>query len=188
MVSMEIITFATAHEWEAWLAEHSATASDAWLRIAKKNSGLTTLTITEALDTALCFGWIDSHRRGGDADSYLQRYSPRRARSKWSKINVARVDALIEAGRMREQGMAAVRAAQEDGRWAAAYPAQSETTTPPDLEQELAGNPAARAYFDSLGRTGRYAVILHLLKAPNPRSRAAQLRAAVTALEAGRRP
>lgn len=185
---MEILTFATAHEWESWLAEHSATASDAWLRIAKKNSRLPGLSITDALDAALCFGWIDSHRRGGDADSYLQRYSPRQARSPWSKINVDKVDALITAGRMREQGMAVVRAAQEDGRWAAAYPAQSESTTPPDLEQELTATPAARAFFDSLGRTAQYAVVLHILKAPNPRSRAERVGAAVTALADGRRP
>lgn len=184
----EMLTFPDVASWERWLAEHSDSATEVWLRIARKGASFTTVTASEGIDGALCFGWIDSHRKGYDDSSFLQRYSPRRAKSAWSKINVDKVEALLAAGRMREPGLAAVRAAQADGRWDAAYPPQRETTTPPDLEQELAANPAARAYFDSLGRTGQYGVILHLLKAPNPQSRADRLHAAVTALEAGRKP
>ena len=110
-------TFSDAAEWEAWLAEHHDQRSDVWLKIAKKGSGHTSVTLTEALDVALCYGWIDSNRRPCDAEYYLQRYSPRRAKSPWSRINVGKVAALVAAGRMREPGLAAVRAAKADGRW-----------------------------------------------------------------------
>ncbi|MFD4356018.1 YdeI family protein [Nocardia sp. NPDC058518] len=115
--SIEIITCADSAEWEAWLVANHADASEVWVRIAKKGAPDPSVTITETLDGALCYGWIDSHRRGLDADHYLQRYSPRRARSPWSQINVAKAEALIAAGRMRPAGYAAIDAAVADGRW-----------------------------------------------------------------------
>ena len=111
------LTFASAAEWEAWLEENHADADGVWLKIAKKGSGIPSVTITEALDVALCFGWIDSRREALDADYYLQRYSPRRARSNWSRINVAKVAALTAADRMRPAGLAEVERAKADGRW-----------------------------------------------------------------------
>src|SRR3954467_1326534 len=123
MTDQNSMDFSRPSEWEAWLAEHYID-DDAWLRIAKKNSGKVSITISEALDVALCYGWIDSHRKGYDADYYLQRYSPRRGKSPWSKINVAKVEALIAARRLRPPGFAAVAAAKADGRWDAAYAAQ----------------------------------------------------------------
>ncbi|MFD4439654.1 YdeI family protein [Nocardia sp. NPDC058519] len=115
--SIEFITCADSAEWEAWLAANHADASEVWVRIAKKGAPDPSVTITETLDGALCYGWIDSHRRSLDADHYLQRYSPRRARSPWSQINVAKAEALIAAGRMRPAGYAAIDAAVADGRW-----------------------------------------------------------------------
>ncbi|MFD0205206.1 MULTISPECIES: YdeI/OmpD-associated family protein [Saccharothrix] len=103
------LAFADAAEWESWLAEHHGSATEVWIRIAKKGSGRTSVTITEALDVALCYGWIDSHRKALDENWYLQRYSPRRPTSSWSRINVGKVEALIAAGRMREPGLAAFR-------------------------------------------------------------------------------
>jgi uncharacterized protein YdeI (YjbR/CyaY-like superfamily) len=108
-----------AAAWRAWLAEHHDSAADVWLLIAKKNSGARTLTIGEALDEALCHGWIDSHRRAFDADYYLQRYSPRARRSPWSAVNVAKAEALTAAGRMRPAGRAAIETAKAAGRWPA---------------------------------------------------------------------
>lgn len=105
----KVMCFADAAEWESWLAEHHASAADVWIRIAKKGSRRKSVTITEALDVALCHGWIDSHRKALDGDYYLQRYSPRRPTSSWSRINVGKVEALIAAGRMREAGLAAFR-------------------------------------------------------------------------------
>ncbi|MFG1796977.1 YdeI family protein [Nocardia sp. NPDC049149] len=115
--SIEVITCADAGEWEAWLAANHDRAEEVWVKIAKKGSGEKSVSITETLDGALCYGWIDSVRRGLDAGHYLQRYSPRRARSPWSRINVGKVEALVVAGRMRPAGLAAVAAAKADGRW-----------------------------------------------------------------------
>jgi uncharacterized protein YdeI (YjbR/CyaY-like superfamily) len=114
------LTFASAREWERWLEEHHDSSDGAWLKIAKKGSDEVTLTIGEALDLALCFGWIDSRREALDDDYYLQRYSPRRERSNWSRINVGKVEELTAAGRMRPAGLAEVERAKADGRWEAA--------------------------------------------------------------------
>ncbi|MEU4838685.1 YdeI/OmpD-associated family protein [Nocardia testacea] len=110
-------TFETAEDYERWLSAHHATAGEIWLKIAKKNAPIPTLTITEALEVALCYGWIDSHRRALDADHYLQRYSPRTPRSPWSVINRGKAERLTAAGRMREPGFAAIESAKADGRW-----------------------------------------------------------------------
>lgn len=116
---MDGLLFEDASHWEAWLARHHASSDGVWLKIAKKASGATSVTISEALDVALCYGWIDSQRRALDDTYYLQRYSRRQSRSPWSNINVARVDALIRAKRMQPPGLAAIQAAQAAGRWPA---------------------------------------------------------------------
>jgi uncharacterized protein YdeI (YjbR/CyaY-like superfamily) len=118
---VEVLACRDGAEWEAWLADHHALRPGVWLKIAKKGSGLASVTISEALDVALCYGWIDGQRKALDEDYYLQKYTPRRPRSRWSKINVGKAEALIAAGRMRAPGMAAIEAAKADGRWAAAY-------------------------------------------------------------------
>jgi uncharacterized protein YdeI (YjbR/CyaY-like superfamily) len=181
---VEILTFSDAAEWESWLAEHHEASAGAWLAIAKKNSGRSSVTIDEALDVALCYGWIDSQRKPLDATRYLQRYSRRRTGGSWSKVNVDKVEALIEAGRMREPGLREVAAAQADGRWASAYESQRNATVPPDLEAALAGNERAQRAFAGLGRTERYAVILRIVKARTAKVRAARLQEAVLKLEA----
>ncbi|MFC4949424.1 YdeI/OmpD-associated family protein [Pseudonocardia sp. GCM10023141] len=181
-MDVESVAFETADEWLAWLSEHHDTAADVWLKIAKKGSAMRTLTLTEALDVALCFGWIDSRRRGGDAAHYVQRYSRRRAGGAWSKINVAKVEVLFAAGRMQPAGIAEVDAAKADGRWEAAYASQKEATVPPDLAAALDADPAARRAFEQLDRTNRYAVILGLLKARTPAGRTARLAKALAGL------
>jgi uncharacterized protein YdeI (YjbR/CyaY-like superfamily) len=184
---VEILAFGDAAQWEAWLADHCASSADAWLKIAKKGAGLVSVTPGEALDVALCYGWIDSQRRSHDEASFLQRYSPRRRGSPWSRVNVERAEALIAAGRMREPGLAEIEAARADGRWDAAYESQRTATVPADLAAALAHDEPARAFFESLGRTDRYAVILRLLKARTAASREAQLDQVVALLRAGRR-
>ena len=158
--------------------------AEAWLRIAKRHSGIPTITIAEALDVALCYGWIDGQRKAHDDVSFLQRYSRRRPRSSWSQVNVAKVEALIAAGRMRPAGLAEVAAAEADGRWVAAYEPQRTAAVPPDLAAALAGNARANAAFERLGRSDRYAVILPLLKARTPETRARVLARAVVQLAA----
>jgi uncharacterized protein YdeI (YjbR/CyaY-like superfamily) len=183
---MEVHDFPNAAGWESWLADHhDDEQAEAWLRIAKRHSGIATITIAEALDVALCYGWIDGQRKSLDDVSFLQRYTRRRPRSSWSKVNVAKVEALTAAGRMRPAGLAEVTAAQADGRWDAAYESQRTATVPPDLAAALAGNAAASAAFERLGRSDRYAVILPLLKARSPRIRARIVATAVERLAAG---
>ncbi len=148
---------------------------DAWLRIGKRHSGTALLSISDALDGALCFGWIDGQRKALDDVSFLQRYCPRRPRSSWSRVNVTKVEALTAAGRMRPSGLAEVAAAQADGRWGAAYASQREAGVPADLVAALAQNVRAAAAFDQLSRSDRYAVILPLLKSRTPEARARTL-------------
>jgi len=180
--------FADQAALESWLDEHHSLRSGMWLKVAKKGSGIASVTSAEVDDAVLCHGWITGLRRRYDDTHYLQKITPRRPRSQWSRVNVDRVGVLTAAGRMREPGLAAVRAAQADGRWEAAYESQKNAEVPPDLAEALAGSPRAAAFFDGLGRTDRYGVILRLLRARTAENRAAQLARAVEALEAGRRP
>jgi uncharacterized protein YdeI (YjbR/CyaY-like superfamily) len=185
-----VIAFRDADKFAAWLDENVGLRAGVWLKIAKKGSGVPSLTDDEAVDIGLCYGWISGQRRPLDEVYYLQKYVPRRPRSRWSQVNVAKVERLIVAGRMRPSGLAEVEAAKADGRWAAAYESQRNATVPPDLAAALAARPRAARAFSALGKTERYAVILKLLTARGATARAAQLRRAVAALEAAirRRP
>lgn len=181
---MDELDFPDAAEWESWLATHHGERAEAWLRIAKRHSGIASVTAAEALDVALCYGWIDGQRRARDDVSFLQRFSRRRPTSSWSKINVAKIEALTVAGRMRPAGLAEVAAARADGRWEAAYESQRTAPTPPDLAAALAGNARANGAFERLGRSDRYGVILPLLKARTPEARVRLLARAVARLAA----
>jgi uncharacterized protein YdeI (YjbR/CyaY-like superfamily) len=182
----EVLACPDGSSWEVWLADHHDQSAGVWLRIARKGSDQASVTIGEALDVALCYGWIDSQRRAHDARFYLQRYSPRRPRSPWSRLNVERAEALIAAGRMRPRGLAEVAAAQADGRWAAAYEPQRTMQVPPDLAAALELHERARAAFDQLDKTRQYAVILPVLKATTATMRAARIDKAIATLEADR--
>jgi uncharacterized protein YdeI (YjbR/CyaY-like superfamily) len=180
----DVIAFRNADKFEAWLADHVDHRPGVWLKIAKKGSGLASLTDDEAVDLGLCYGWISGQRKAYDDIYYLQKYVPRRPRSRWSRVNVRKVEALTAAGRMRTSGIAEVEAAKADGRWDAAYESQSNATIPPDLAAALAANPRASRNFASLNKTDRYAVILDLATARTPDTRASHLRQAMSALEA----
>jgi uncharacterized protein YdeI (YjbR/CyaY-like superfamily) len=179
-----VTVFRDAPEFEAWLDAHVDLEVGVWLKIAKKGSGVPSLTADEAVDLGLCYGWISGQRKSYDDIYYLQKYVPRRPRSRWSRVNVAKVDELIAAGRMRRSGLAEVEAAKADGRWAAAYESQREATVPPDLAAALAASPQALRAFDALSKTHQYGVILKLVTARTATARAAQLRRAMIALEA----
>lgn len=180
----EIVAFPDATAFEAWLAENVDHSPGVWLKIAKKASGIASLTDDEAVDVGLCYGWISGQRKGFDDLYYLQKYVPRRPRSRWSQVNVRKVEALMGEGRMRPPGLAEVDAAKADGRWAAAYESQKEATVPPDLAAALTASPEAASAFESLSKTDRYAVILDIVTARNPPTRDAHLHKAVAALEA----
>jgi uncharacterized protein YdeI (YjbR/CyaY-like superfamily) len=178
-----VIAFCDAAEFEAWLNAHVDLSVGVWLKIAKKRSGVPSLTDDEAVDIGLCYGWISGQRSSYDEYYYLQKYVPRRPGSRWSQVNVAKVEELIAAGRMRPSGLAEVEAAKADGRWAAAYESQRNATVPPDLAAALRATRQAAQAFDAISKTQQYALILKLVTARTAPARAAQLRRAVSALE-----
>ena len=180
----DVIFFGSAAEFEEWLVGHVDWRPGVWLKIAKKGSGVPSLTDEEAVDLGLCYGWISGQRKACDDVYYLQHYVPRRPRSRWSQVNVRRVEALIEAGRMRPSGFAEVEAAKADGRWDAAYQSQKEATVPPDLAAALVANSRAGRAFESLSKTEQYAVILDIVTARTGQTRAAHINRAVAALDA----
>jgi uncharacterized protein YdeI (YjbR/CyaY-like superfamily) len=179
------IAFANAAEWEAWLGEHHGDADEAWLKIARASSKHATVTHAQALEVALCFGWIDAVRNKLDDDFFLQRFTPRRSRSTWSKINCAKVEALTAAGRMRPAGAREIERAKADGRWDAAYEGQATIGVPDDLQRELDARPAAAAFFAGLDSRNRYAILYRLQDAKKPETRARRLEKFVAMLDAG---
>jgi uncharacterized protein YdeI (YjbR/CyaY-like superfamily) len=161
--------------FEAWMEAQHAVAPGVWLEFAKKGTGIPTVTYDEALDIALCFGWIDGQAKSVDETWYRQRFTPRRKRSKWSLRNVEKAAALIEAGRMRPAGLAEVERAKADGRWDAAYPSPSRIEVPPDLQAELDADPQAAEFFATLSGQNRYAILYRLHDAKRPETRARRL-------------
>lgn len=176
--------FSGPAELEGWLEENHG-SEGVWLKIAKKGAPEPSVTYAEALEVALCFGWIDSQKRGLDETHFLQRFTPRRPRGRWSKINREKAEALIEAGRMRTGGLAEVEAAKADGRWEAAYEGQGTAKVPADLQRELDGNEAAAEFFASLDGANRYAILYRLDEAKKPETRQRRLRKFVAMLERG---
>jgi uncharacterized protein YdeI (YjbR/CyaY-like superfamily) len=173
--NIEVHSFADAVLWESWLADNHLQRKEAWLTIAKKGFEHTGITIGDALDVALCFGWIDSHRKGCGKTSYLQRYSRRQSKSPWSRLNVERAEALIESARMREAGYLEIAAAQRDGRWWIAYEPQSKAVIPADVAKAIQGHRLAAEAFELLSKSARYLLVLPVLKATDPASRAKRL-------------
>ncbi len=174
LAGQPVISFATVPDCEAWFAAHVADHRGFWLRIGKRGAA-ETVTYVEALDVALCHGWIDGQKRGYDETSWLQRFTPRAPRSRWSQNNRAKAEALITAGRMRAAGQAQVDAAKADGRWAAAYAGQRSATVPDDLAAALAADPQARAFFETLSGANRYAILYRVHDAKKPATRAARI-------------
>lgn len=179
------IPFASAAEWEEWLEANHASSDGVWIKMAKKESGIDSVRYPEVLDSALCFGWIDARREALDGRYFLQRFTPRRSRSRWSRINRDKVKRLMAEGRMRPAGLAEVERAKADGRWDAAYAGQSTSTVPDDLQRELDARPDAKAFFEQLSSQNRYAILYRLQDAKRPETRARRLAKFVAMLEAG---
>jgi uncharacterized protein YdeI (YjbR/CyaY-like superfamily) len=182
-----IQAFDSAVAWEVWLAAHHATAVGLWLKLARKDSGVATVSYSEALDVALCYGWIDAQKDKLDQRFWLQRFTPRQPRSRWSAINRTRALALIANQRMRPAGLRQIELAQADGRWEAAYQGQRDATVPEDLRLELEKNAAARDFFAKLDSANRYAILYRLHEAKRPETRARRLEKFVTMLAEGRK-
>jgi uncharacterized protein YdeI (YjbR/CyaY-like superfamily) len=182
---LPILAFASPAKWEEWLAEHHQTSKGLWLKIAKKGTGTTTATYAEALDVALCYGWIDGQKGAFDETYFLQRFTPRGPRSKWSKINREKVEALIAAKRMRPAGLAEVEKARADGRMDAAYEGQRTASVPDDLQAALDANPKAAAFFATLSSVNRYAILYRVQDAKKPETRAGRIVKFIGMLERG---
>jgi uncharacterized protein YdeI (YjbR/CyaY-like superfamily) len=169
------LAFASRDEWEAWLAEQHETADGVWLKLAKKGSGTVSVSRPEALEVALSYGWIDGQARRLDDEWWLQRFTPRRARSRWSKINRAKAIEMIERGEMKPAGLREVERAKADGRWDAAYDAPSTAGVPDDLRRALDENEVAREFFESLDSRNRYAILHRIEEAKRPETRARRI-------------
>ena len=168
---LPILYFESQADWEAWLEEHQNDSQGLWLKISKKGSGFDSLSYTEALDSAICYGWIDSQKGALDDDFWLQRFTPRGSRSKWSQRNRAIADQMIRQGRMQPAGLREVELAKQDGRWDAAYASQSKITVPDDFQAELDKNPVAKEFFTTLNSVNRYAILYRLQDAEKPETR-----------------
>jgi uncharacterized protein YdeI (YjbR/CyaY-like superfamily) len=183
--TLPVLLFEDLAAWARWLETHHATAPGAWLQLAKKGAPLASVSYAEALDGALCYGWIDSQKKTYDSSSWLQRFTPRGPKSLWSRVNCEKVAALTAAGRMRPAGLDAVARARADGRWDAAYDSQSRATAPDDLTAALAASPAAAAFFATLDGANRYAILFRVQTAKTPATRAKRIAAFVGMLERG---
>jgi uncharacterized protein YdeI (YjbR/CyaY-like superfamily) len=181
----ERLRFGHQAEWAQWLARHHASSKGVWLAHAKKGNPDATVTYAEALEVALCFGWIDSQKKSLDDGHFLQRWTPRSAKSIWSKVNRDHVLRYIEQGKMQPAGLAEVERARRDGRWDAAYDSVSKAQVPPDLQAALDANPAAAAFFGTLSSQNRYAILFRLQSAKKPETRAARLEKFVEMLARG---
>jgi uncharacterized protein YdeI (YjbR/CyaY-like superfamily) len=181
-----VLPFETAAAFERWLAKQHRSATVVWIKHAKKGTGMASITWSEAVDVALCYGWIDGQSKSLDDRHFVQRYTPRRGASVWSKLNRERVARLIAAGRMQSAGLAEIERAKADGRWEAAYDSPKTAAVPEDLARALAKRPAAKAAFATLDATNRYAILHRLMTAKQPETRARRLATFVEMLEAGK--
>jgi uncharacterized protein YdeI (YjbR/CyaY-like superfamily) len=172
---LPIIAFPSQDLFESWLEQQGAASPGLWLKIAKKDSGLASISYRQALDAALCFGWIDGQKGSSDDRYWLQRFTPRKARSKWSKVNRQRAIELIELGQMRSAGLVEVERAKADGRWDAAYESQRAVTVPEDLQTALDQDPEAAAFFATLDSRNRYAILYRIGDAKKPETRLARI-------------
>ncbi len=182
---LAIKSFAGSAEWRVWLEQNHASAAGVWIAIAKKGTGVDSVRYPEVLEEAICFGWIDGRRERHDDERFLQRFTPRRARSPWSRINREKAEALIERAAMAPAGLAEVERARADGRWERAYASQSAALVPEDLQRELDARPAAAATFAGLSSQNRYAILYRLDQARREETRARRLEKFVAMLEAG---
>ena len=185
---LPVMSFASPRAWEAWLAKHHSTSPGIWLKFAKKGSGIPSVYYREALEVALCYGWIDGQLKSLDERYYLQRFTPRRPKSKWSKINCGKVAALIESGRMKPAGLRQVEAAKADGRWEAAYDSQRTITVPEDLRAALAKNPQAADFFATIDGRNRYSLLYYVEDAKKPETRARRIAHVVAMMAQRKKP
>ena len=185
LTELPTLLFESKKKFAGWLAKNHDKSAGVWLKIAKKATGISTVSYAEALDVALCYGWIDGQRNSFDENYFLQKFTPRRPKSIWSKINVEKVAGLIASGEMKPAGLKAVEAAKQDGRWAAAYSSQRTMTVPADFRSALSKNKKANAFFESLTGAKRYSFLFRIETAKKAETREKRIRQFVEMLEKG---
>ena len=173
--NLPIIAFETQQDWEAWLEEHHANTKGIWLKLAKKDTGIASVSYAEALEDALCYSWIDGQKASFDEQYWLQKFTPRSPKSIWSKVNCGKATVLMAEGRMQPAGMQQVELAKADGRWEAAYESQSKITVPADFQSALDKNQQARDFFNTLHSVNRYAILFRIQTAKKPETRSARI-------------
>jgi uncharacterized protein YdeI (YjbR/CyaY-like superfamily) len=183
---LPVVAFKSQQMWDTWLASQPAASKGLWLKLAKKSSGIASVSRTEAIDTALCHGWIDGQLDSFDDDFWLIRFTPRQSTSKWSEKNRARALQLVELKRMRPAGLNEIERAKKDGRWDAAYAPASTAKVPDDLRAALAKNKQAKGFFETLDRTNRYAILYRIHDAKKPETRTARIEKYVAMLTEGK--
>ncbi len=183
LTDLPVLFFERQKDWAIWLNKNHATSSGVWLRLAKKASGIKSVTYDEALEVALCYGWIDGQKKSHDETSWLQKFTPRGPKSIWSKINTEKSLRLIESGQMKPAGLKAVESAKQDGRWDAAYAPQSKAVVPSDLQAELDRNVKAKAFFATLDSRNRYAILHRIHTAKKAETRAKRIGQFIRMLE-----
>lgn len=183
----QVVSFTSAKEWNKWLAKNNSESNGVWLRLFKKDSGINTVTYAEALEEALCYGWIDGQVNKYDAESYIQKFTPRRPKSIWSKRNTEKAERLIEEGRMKNAGMKQVELAKADGRWQKAYDSPKNMTVPEDFLLLLSKNRKAKAFFDGLNKANQYAIAWRLHTAKKPETREKRMKEIVKMMGEGKK-
>ncbi|MBI5953814.1 MAG: YdeI/OmpD-associated family protein [Chloroflexi bacterium] len=180
---LPILPFASQSKWADWLAKQHDKSAGVWLKLAKKASSIPSVTYTEALDIALCYGWIDGQKKSFDEKYFLQKFTPRRPKSIWSKINVEKAERLIASGQMKPAGLKAIEAAKADGRWAQAYASQKNMSVPEDFQSALDRNKKAKAFFETLNSANRYSFLFRIETAKKAETRARRIQQFVEMLE-----
>src|SRR5258708_21317673 len=180
---LAILFFTTQRVWIDWVAGEHDHSLGVWLKLAKKGSGVSSVTYEQALEVALCYGWIDGQKKGLDGTFWLQKFTPRGPKSIWSKINREKAEALIRSGKIEPAGLKAVKAAQQDGRWQAAYDSQKSMSVPPDFQAALHKNKKAKAFFVTLNSVNRYAILFRLQTARKAETRVKRIRRFIEMLE-----
>jgi uncharacterized protein YdeI (YjbR/CyaY-like superfamily) len=181
--ALEPLLFSQQKEWAAWLRRNHDKSPGVWVRLAKKASGIQSVSYGEALEAALCHGWIDAKKKGESETTWLQQFTPRTSKSIWSKINREKALALVEAGRMKPAGLAQIERAKKDGRWEAAYDSPSSASAPPELQAALDQNARAKAFYATLNSQNRYAILFRIQTAKKPETRAKRIQRFVEMLE-----
>jgi uncharacterized protein YdeI (YjbR/CyaY-like superfamily) len=188
VANLAVLFCASSAEWEDWLGAYHAQPQGVWLKIAKKGAGVSSVSRSDALDVALCYGWIDGQGKPYDDQFWLQKFTPRRPKSTRSQVNRERVAQLIESGRMTPAGLKEVDAAKQDGRWAAAYASQSKMPVPDDLQAALENNPAAKVFFETLNKVNRYAICYRIESAKKLETRKARIDKVIAMLANSEKP